>query len=298
MIDPVKADAKPGGGGSTQPAQQLPPGIAGVGWGDYRSSGGTARAWVIDSGIDLTHPDLNVAPVGQTGGSWNFVSRESSPQDQNGHGTHVAGTIAGINNGIGVVGVAAGAQVIAVRVLNRRGSGAYSDVIAGIDYVSQYGRAGDVANMSLGGPVSTALDTAVRNAADPLTYDNVTLRARIPVKFALAAGNETDDTNNHSPGRVNGNNVYTIAAMNWNQTSGTGVWASFSNYNTAIVDFIEPGVNIYSTWMGGGYNTISGTSMATPHMAGILLWGAPATKAGSTVTRTGTSEVYTIGYKP
>lgn len=298
VIDPVKADAKPGGGGSTQPAQQLPPGIAGVGWGDYRSSGGTARAWVIDSGIDLTHPDLNVAPVGQTGGSWNFVSRESSPQDQNGHGTHVAGTIAGINNGIGVVGVAAGAQVIAVRVLNRRGSGAYSDVIAGIDYVSQYGRAGDVANMSLGGPVSTALDTAVRNAADPLTYDNVTLRARIPVKFALAAGNETDDTNNHSPGRVNGNNVYTIAAMNWNQTSGTGVWASFSNYNTAIVDFIEPGVNIYSTWMGGGYNTISGTSMATPHMAGILLWGAPATKAGSTVTRTGTSEVYTIGYKP
>lgn len=286
VIDPINATAKPGGGGGTQPAEQLPPGIAGVGWADYAASGKAGRAWVIDSGIDLTHPDLNVVAQNASGGSWNFVSRETSAQDLNGHGTHVAGTIAAkAGNGIGVIGVAAGAPVAAVRVLNRRGSGAYSDVIAGVDYVATWGNAGDVANMSLGGPVSTALDTAVANAS-------------AVVKFALAAGNETDDANNHSPGRTNGPNIYTIAAMTWNQTTTSGTWASFSNYSPTIVDYIEPGVNIYSTWLSGGYNTISGTSMATPHMAGILLWGAPATRSGSSVTRSGSAEVYTIGFKP
>lgn len=281
VIDPVKATAKPGGGG-TQPAQQLPPGIQGVGYATYT---GTNRAWVIDTGIDFTHPDLNAVPQSNpgNGGSANFVTNESSAQDLNGHGTHVSGTIAAKDNGIGVIGVAAGAPVAAVRVLDRRGSGAYSDVIAGVNYVAKYGKAGDVANMSLGGPVSAALDTAVLNAS-------------AVVKFALAAGNETDDANNHSPGRVNGPNIYTIAAMTWNQTSGTGTWASFSNYSSTIVDFIEPGVNITSTWINAGYNTISGTSMATPHMAGILLWGAP--KAGGSVVRTGASDSYTIGLKP
>jgi hypothetical protein len=283
VIDPLKAAGKPGGGG-TQPAQQLPPGIQGVGWASYT---GTGRAWVIDTGVDFTHPDLNVVPQNSAGGSANFVTNETSAQDLNGHGTHVSGTIAAKDNGIGVVGVAAGAPVAAVRVLDRRGNGAYSDVIAGVNYVAKYGKAGDVANMSLGGPVSTALDTAVLNAS-------------AVVKFALAAGNETDDVNNHSPGRVNGPNIYTIAAMTWSQTSGTGTWASFSNFNVAVntVDFIEPGVNIYSTWINGGYNTISGTSMATPHMAGILLWGTPATQAGKTVVRTGATDSYAIGFKP
>jgi len=281
VIDPVKAMAKPGGGG-TQPAQQLPPGIQGVGYATYA---GTGRAWVIDTGVDFTHPDLNVVPASSAGGSANFVTNETSAQDLNGHGTHVSGTIAAKDNGIGVVGVAAGAPVAAVRVLDRRGSGAYSDVIAGVNYVAKYGKAGDVANMSLGGPVSTALDTAVFNASTN-------------VKFALAAGNETDDANNHSPGRVNGPNIYTIAAMTWSQSTQTGTWASFSNYSSSIVDFIEPGVNIYSTWINGGYNTISGTSMATPHMTGILLWGAPATQSGKTVTRTGASDTYAIGFKP
>ncbi|MDF8332321.1 S8 family serine peptidase [Novosphingobium cyanobacteriorum] len=278
LIDGVSATAGNTGGTTTQPVESTPPGITAVNGGAYI---GTNRAFVIDTGIDLTHPDLNVEPVNCNGGSCNFVTRETSPQDLNGHGTHVSGTIAAkAGNGIGVVGVAAGARVIAVRVLNKRGSGSNSDVIAGVDYVSRVGRAGDVANMSLGGSLSTALDTAVLNAS-------------AVVKFALAAGNETDDANNHSPGRVNGPNIYTIAAMSWNATSRTGTWASFSNYNTSIVDYIEPGVSILSTWLNGGYNTISGTSMATPHMAGILLTGAP--KAGGTVTRTGTSEVYTIG---
>lgn len=274
VTDSVGARAKPGGG-TTTPPETTPAGILAVKGGQTYT--GTGRAWVIDTGIDLAHPDLNVDRTR----SANFVSRETSPQDLNGHGTHVAGTIAAKGgNGIGVVGVAAGAPVIAVRVLDRRGSGSNADVIAGIDYVAQNGIAGDVANMSLGGSVSTALDAAVLNAS-------------AVVKFALAAGNETDDANNHSPARQNGPNIYTIAAMNWNGTSGT--WASFSNYNPAIVDFIEPGVNILSTWINGGYNTISGTSMATPHMAGLLLWGAP--RAGGTVVRTGATDSYTIGIK-
>ncbi|HEY0149083.1 MAG TPA: S8 family serine peptidase [Allosphingosinicella sp.] len=246
---PVRAEAKPGGG-TVQPAQETPWGIARVNGG---AAGSFATAWVIDSGIDLTHPDLNV----DTARSRNFVANETSPNDLNGHGTHVAGTIAARDNTIGVIGVAPGAPVVAVRVLNRRGSGTNSGVIAGIDYVAQNGRSGDVANMSLGGGVSQALDDAVVRAAAG------------GVRFALAAGNESDNANNHSPARANGPNVYTVSAF------GVGDrWASYSNFGNPPIEYSEPGSSIKSTWMGGGYNTISGTSMATPHLAGLLLSGA------------------------
>jgi subtilisin family serine protease len=179
----------------------------------------------------------------------------TSPNDDNGHGSHVAGTIAAKNNTIGVIGVAAGALVVPVKVLDSRGNGTTSGVISGINYVLANGKAGDVANMSLGGGVSTALDDAV-------------LKASSVVKFALAAGNETDNASNHSPARVNGPNIYTISAM------GTGdLWASFSNYGNPPVDYCAPGVSILSTYKGGGYATLSGTSMATPHVAGLLLLG-------------------------
>ena len=247
-----KTRGKPGGGNTAQPPQETPWGIARVGGG---APGNFATAWVIDSGIDLTHPDLNV----DTARSRSFLSRNTSPNDQNGHGTHVAGTIAALDNTIGVIGVAPGAPVVAVRVLDRRGSGSNSGVIAGVDYVAQYGQPGDVANMSLGGGVSPALDQAVVNAAAG------------GVRFALAAGNESDDANNHSPARANGANVFTISAFSIGDN-----FASFSNYGNPPVDFAEPGVSIKSTWTGGGYNTISGTSMATPHFAGILLQGAVA----------------------
>lgn len=244
---PIRIEAKPGGGGGTQPAQQLP-------WGVARVQGGAAgtfgTAWVIDSGIDLTHPDLNV----DTARSRSFLGGTTTPQDQNGHGTHVAGTIAAYDNAIGVVGVAPGARVVAVRVLDRRGSGSNSGVIAGVEYVAANGAPGDVANMSLGGGVSAALDTAVVNAATS------------GVKFTLAAGNETDNANNHSPARANGTNVYTVSAF-----ANGDTWASFSNYGNPPIDYAEPGVSIKSTWLSGGYNTISGTSMAAPHLAGILL---------------------------
>jgi subtilisin family serine protease len=249
--DQIVTNGKPGGGGGTQPTEVVP-------WGVVRVNGGTASgpfatAWVIDSGIDLTHPDLNV----DTARSRSFLGGTTTAADQNGHGTHVAGTIAARANGIGVVGVAPGAPVVAVRVLDRRGSGTNSGVIAGVDYVAGAGRSGDVANMSLGGGVSSALDAAVVAAASR------------GIRFTLAAGNSGVSATTTSPARANGANVYTVSAF-----AQGDVFASFSNFGNPPVDFAQPGVSIRSTWLAGGYNTISGTSMAAPHLAGLLLVGA------------------------
>lgn len=228
-------------------------------WGISRIGGATASsgtAWVIDTGIDLDHPDLNV----DTGRSAVFVSQgpgSGTPDDGNGHGTHVAGTIGAIDNNIDVVGVAAGATMVAVKVLDDRGSGTYSDVISGIDYVAANASNGDVANMSLGGGTSDAVDDAVRNAADQ------------GVRFAIAAGNDGADANNYSPARVEYNNVWTVSA-----TDDTDTFASFSNWSGPTdppIEFAAPGVDILSLWKDGGTDTISGTSMASPHVAGLLL---------------------------
>lgn len=230
-----------------------------VPWGIERVGGATASngtAWVIDTGIDLDHPDLNV----DTDRSAVFVSNgpgSGTPDDGNGHGTHVAGTIGAIDNDIDVVGVAAGASVVAVKVLDDRGSGSYSGVIEGIDYVAANASAGDVANMSLGGGTSNAVDDAVRNAADQGIY------------FAVAAGNDGDDANNYSPARVEYNNVWTVSA-----TDDTDTFASFSNWSGPTdppIEYAAPGVDILSLWVDGGTDTISGTSMASPHVAGVLL---------------------------
>ncbi len=246
----------PGGGGGEDPAQETPWGISRVNGGVTYS--GNATAWVIDSGIDMDHPDLNV----DASRSASFLGGKDAndPDDTNGHGTHVAGTIGAIDNSIGVVGVAAGATLVSVRVLNRRGSGSTSGVIAGVDYVGANGSNGDVANMSLGGGVSTALDNAVVNASSG------------GIKFVLAAGNESNDANNSSPARANGPNIYTISSMAIGDN-----WSSFSNYGNPPVDYCAPGSSVKSTWKNGGYNTISGTSMASPHAAGVLLLGAPKT---------------------
>ena len=245
-VKPYKG--KPGGGaGSTD--QQVP-------WGITRVNGGVSgvgkTAWIIDTGIDLTHPDLTVdASKGVS-----FVTGVTLPNDDNGHGTHCAGIVAAKDNLIGVIGVAAGATVVPIKVLNRQGSGTYSAIIAGVNYVAATGNSGDVANMSLGGGVSTALNTAVINAAAK------------GIKFALAAGNESVSALTKSPASAEGANIYTISAM------ATGdLWASYSNYGNPPVDFCEPGSSIYSTYKGGGYATMSGTSMAAPHAAGILLFG-------------------------
>jgi subtilisin family serine protease len=258
-ISPYKG--KPGGGGGGTTGQQTPYGTTRVGGGTTAS---THTAWVIDTGIDLDHPDLNVDVANSisflTGGGG-----ADSPDDQHGHGTHVAGTIGAKNNTIGSLGVAPGTLVVAVRVLDRRGSGSTSGVIAGVDYVEANASSGDVANMSLGGGVSTALDNAVIRAANS------------GVKFALAAGNESDDANNHSPARANAPNIYTISALDGRNANNPDLWAYFSNYGNPPIDYCAPGYGIYSTWKDGGYNTISGTSMAAPHAAGVLLLGNPRT---------------------
>jgi subtilisin family serine protease len=247
-ISPFKGPGHGGGGGGTPDPQVIPYGTTRVGGGIEKSLN---TAWVIDTGIDLDHPDLNV----DASRSASFL-RKGGPDDENGHGTHVAGTIAAIDNTIGSVGVAPGTTVVAVRVLDRRGSGSNSGVIAGVDYVAANGQSGDVANMSLGGGVSTALDNAVIAAASN------------GIKFSLAAGNSGADANTSSPARANGANIFTISAMD-----SSDKWASFSNWGNPPIDFCAPGVAVFSLWKDGGYNTISGTSMAAPHAAGVLVLG-------------------------
>ena len=251
-IPQPRVDARPGGGGG---GQTVPWGVAYVGG----AGDGTGKtAWVIDTGIDLDHPDLNV----DVARSRNFVTQgtNTTGDDGNGHGTHVAGTIGAINNSIDVVGVAANASVVAVRVLSNSGSGQWSWIIAGVDYVASAGRSGDVANMSLGGPANTSVDNAVANAASK------------GIRFTLAAGNDGDHANNHSPARVNGTNIYTVSAI-----ASSGCLTSWSNYGNPPVDYAEPGSGILSTRKGGGTTTMSGTSMAAPHLAGLLLLGNVAT---------------------
>lgn len=244
-------------------AQTTPWGISYVG-GFINSSSISNVAWILDTGVDLTHSDLNVL----TSRCTTFVSSGEDARtanDLHGHGTHVAGTIAAKNNTIGVVGVAAGAGVVAVKVLNRYGSGTYSQIISGLDYAARYGTQGDVVNMSLGGSASTTLDNAVRNCASYGLY------------IAIAAGNSSAYAGNYSPARVNGTGIYTVSAHNSN-----GYFASFSNYGNPPIDYCAPGVSIYSTYKGNRYATMSGTSMAAPHVAGILL------ATGGQITNRGT----------
>ncbi len=253
-----------GGGGGEEVAcspEETPWGITRVG-GPVDGTLVSGIAWVIDTGIDLYHPDLNV----DVDLSANFVRRgKDTPNDGHGHGTHVAGTIAAIDNECDVVGVAAGAVVVAVRVLDNSGSGSYSGVIAGIDYVAANAEMGDVANMSLGGPYSEALNQAVEGAAT------------LGIFFALAAGNSSDDANNYSPASANHDNIYTVSAID-----SDGAFAWFSNYGNPPIYCAAPGVGVLSTRKGGGTTTFSGTSMAAPHVAGLLLLGTPGSNGVAT----------------
>jgi subtilisin family serine protease len=244
---------KPNGG--TLPPQVTPWGITRIGGA---ADGAGLTAWVIDTGVDLDNADLNV----DTAQSISFVTRgrrSDSADDQNGHGTHVAGTIAAIDNEVGVIGVAAGASVVSVRVLDQNGSGLYSWVIAGVDYVMANASPGDVANMSLVGGAHDMLDAAVWNAAE------------MGILFSLAAGNESVDAATQSPARVEHPNVYTVSAVD-----DQDQFASFSNYGgptAAPVEYAAPGVDVLSLFPGTTTIRFSGTSMAAPHVAGILLFG-------------------------
>ncbi len=243
---------------------------------------------VIDTGIDLEHTDLNVVSstscLNSSGGGppWarEYYCGEGGDDDHY-HGTHVAGSVAALDNGIGVVGVAPGARLWAVKVCDAQGSCPSSAIIAGIDYVAGNADSIEVANMSLGGSgYSQAEYDAIQGAVDA------------GVAFAVAAGNDDDDANNYSPAAFD--NVLTVSALADfdGEPGGLGsptcrddqddTLADFSNWGDAV-QIAAPGVCIYSTFPieEGEYGTISGTSMASPHAAGALALLASANNPGS-----------------
>jgi len=234
-----------------------------VPWGIERIGGAVdgsgLHAWIIDSGIDLDHPDLNVG----FGANFVDIGLEDSPDDANGHGTHVAGTVAAVDNKIDVVGASPNATVHPVRVLAKSGFGMTDWIVAGIDYVAANAVAGDCANMSLGGlGHQESIHDAILGAAD------------LGIRFSLAAGNESADAEDYEPAHVQHANVYTVSAID-----SEDVFAEFSNWGEPV-DFAAPGVAVLSTRMGGGTTVMSGTSMAAPHVCGILLQMAPPASDG------------------
>jgi len=244
---------------------------------------------IIDTGIQLDHPDLRVAGgvrfIGSdcAGGSW---------ADDHGHGTHVAGTAAAIDNSIGVVGMAPGARLWAVKVLNQNGSGSLSCIIEAVDWVTANAATIEVANISIRTSPSTALCQAI------------TTSAAAGVVYAVSAGNNATDASSQSPancpdvlatsaiadfdGQSGGLDPRTVGFSLCTMT-GDDIFACFSNYGPRV-DIAAPGVNIYSTYKGGGYATMSGTSMASPHVAGaaaldIVEQGKPTDADGAAAVR-------------
>ncbi|HEX2175134.1 MAG TPA: S8 family serine peptidase [Nocardioidaceae bacterium] len=272
-VKSVQADTR-----VTATAQSLPTGInranadasptAAIDGADSRVNADVA---VIDTGVDLDHPDLNVYRAGAR----NCALLGVSPDDQNGHGSHVAGTIGALDNTSGVVGMAPGARIWPVKVLNAAGVGSTSDVICGIDYVTANADQIEVANMSLGGGGEDDGNCGETN--NDAQHQAICASVAAGVTYVVAAGNDSADAANSTPAAYD--EVITVSALaDFNGQPGGGAastcrsdvddtFANFSNYG-ADVDLIAPGTCIHSTWMNGGYDTISGTSMASPHVAG------------------------------
>ena len=241
---------------------------------------------VIDTGVQLDHPDLNVA--GSTNCAGFFATCGSGGGDGNGHGTHVAGTIGALDNGIGVVGVAPGARLWSVRVLGNNGTGTTSQIIAGMDWVTARAATIEVANLSLTGGVSASIDAAANRMADA------------GIAVAVAAGNNDADAANYSPARAA--KVLTVSAMaDYDGLPGAlstppssfcvdqdDTLADFSNWGSTI-EITAPGCRILSTYPTSGYAWINGTSMASPHVAGAL---ALLASNGFPRTWTGVSGLY------
>lgn len=222
--------------------------LTGYGRGDNKEQL-TKTVWIIDTGIDLDHPDLNV----DKDRSVSFIAGKT-PDDENGHGTHVAGIIGALNNNVGVLGIASGARLVSLRVLDQVGEGRVSGIISAVSHVVRNGKAGDVVNMSLGGEgISATLERQIQLAADK------------GILFAIAAGNEGEAVEKTSPARFNHPNVFTVSAMDRSEN-----FAPFSNFGPEV-DLCAFGVRVQSTYKDGRYATLSGTSMAAPHVAGLLL---------------------------
>ncbi|MHB9150277.1 MAG: S8 family peptidase [Thermoleophilia bacterium] len=232
---------------AAQPAQVLPWGVdrveADLVWPSYNADAVTVA--VVDTGIDTKHPDL----IGNLKGGMSAVSYTRSYNDDNGHGTHVAGIIAAVDNSIGVIGVAPAADLYAVKVLDRNGSGYLSDIIEGLQWVVTNDI--DVVNMSLGtSSYSTSFDSAVQQ----------TIASGVVV--VAAAGNSGPSANTVLyPAKFAG--VIAVAA-----TDSSNTIASFSSRGSEV-DLAAPGVSVFSTYKKQAYKTLSGTSMASPHVAGV-----------------------------
>ncbi|MFI5806433.1 S8 family peptidase [Streptomyces sp. NPDC051561] len=205
------------------------------------SAGEGVTAYVVDTGVRVSHKDFG----GRAVSGFDAVDNDDNADDGNGHGTHVAGTIAGTAHG-----VAKKAKIVAVRVLDDNGSGTTEQVVAGIDWVTANHKGPSVANMSLGGGADPALDAAVQKAIAS------------GVTFAVAAGNDASDAKDYSPARVP--EAITVAS-----STNEDAQSDFSNFGS-IVDIYAPGSDITSSWNDSddGTKTISGTSMATPHVVG------------------------------
>jgi subtilisin family serine protease len=210
----------------------------------YTNTGAGVKAYIIDTGIRYSHQDFG----GRAVPGFDAIVPGGPANDCNGHGTHVSGTVGG-----STYGVAKGVTLVGVRVLSCAGTGLTSWVIAGVDWVTGNHQAGQpaVANMSLGGGVNAALDQAVRNSITD------------GVAYGVAAGNDNVDACTSSPADV-------ATAMTVGATDATDTRASFSNFGSCV-DWFAPGVNITSDWFltDSSTNTISGTSMATPHTVGV-----------------------------
>ncbi len=205
------------------------------------NSGAGVHAYILDSGIRASHSEFR----GRVGNGYDFISNDNNPADCHGHGTHVAGTVGGAT-----YGVAPGVILHGVRVLDCNNWGSYSAIIAGVDWVTRNHIAPAVANMSIGGDTSTSLDNAVQRSIN------------VGVVYCISAGNDNRNACNYSPARVS-------AAITVGATASNDYRANFSNYGSCI-DIFAPGVDIRSAWYTSDtrWGTMSGTSMASPHVCG------------------------------
>ncbi|EPX1210844.1 S8 family peptidase [Acinetobacter baumannii] len=209
----------------------------------YLQTGSGTTAYIVDTGILSSHQEFS----GRVLSGYTAISDGNGTTDCNGHGTHVAGTVGGTT-----YGVAKNVNLVPIRILGCDGSGASSNVIAGLDWILKNGKKPAVVNMSLGGATSSSLDSAVENL-----YNNGYV-------MVVAAGNSNTDAYTSSPARVS--NAITVAA-----TDNTDTRASYSNYGSCV-DIFAPGSQINSSWIGSNTATkiLNGTSMATPHVAGVV----------------------------
>lgn len=250
-------------------SQTLPTGVDRINAENKANKGAGIEVAILDTGIDTAHPDLKANILGGK------ACNGTSYKDQNGHGTHVAGTIAALENSTGVVGVAPQAKLWSVRVLNASGYGTWSSIICGIDWVTANASHIKIVNMSLGGG-----GTSGPCGSDPL-HQAICNSVNAGVTYVVAAGNSAADLQNSVPAAYPEVIAVTALADSNGRACGGGAatsygaddtFASFSNYASLPQDLARtigaPGVGIPSTWKSKSYKTISGTSMATPHVAG------------------------------